>query len=98
MGGQLFTRLSSVILLRLLRTDISERTVVADRKWRVIEGLRLSKTQRTVIAPLVEAERYILTVTQLEATHVQLSGQELQLAANDELPELRARSIRSGPV
>jgi hypothetical protein len=44
------------------------------------------------------SERYTLTAKNLQDTRVQLNGVELQLGAEDALPELRGIGTRSGAV
>lgn len=42
--------------------------------------------------------RYTLTAQDLQDTHVQLNGAELQLGANDALPDLKGLPTHSGPL
>jgi hypothetical protein len=44
----------------------------------------------------IAAERYTLTAQELQDTHVQLNGVELQLGVEDNLPELKGIASRSG--
>jgi hypothetical protein len=44
------------------------------------------------------SDRYTLTAQDLQDTHVQLNGVELQLGAGDALPELNAIRTHSGPI
>jgi hypothetical protein len=44
------------------------------------------------------AERYTLSASTLEATHVQLNGTELSLGPNDELPQLKPTAAPAGTV
>ncbi|MGA3161581.1 MAG: hypothetical protein ABSC77_10215 [Terracidiphilus sp.] len=55
-----------------------------------------AKTQ-TIEIP-VKSERYTLTATELQDTRVQLNGMELQLGAEDALPELKGVATRSGQI
>lgn len=57
-----------------------------------------SRTQTTSITLPGEAERYTLAASQPESATVQLNGQELRLGSNDELPQLRGRTVPSGAV
>jgi hypothetical protein len=50
---------------------------------------------QSLILP-TSAERYTLTAQNLQDTHVQLNGVELQLGADDNLPELKGTASRSG--
>jgi hypothetical protein len=44
------------------------------------------------------SERYTLTVMSLQDTRVQLNGMELQLGADDALPELKGIATNAGPI
>jgi hypothetical protein len=44
------------------------------------------------------SERYTLTAQNLQDTRVQLNGKELQLGAEDTLPELKGIATQSGPI
>jgi len=46
----------------------------------------------------MSSERYTLTAHDLQDTHVQLNGAELQLGAEDTLPEMKGIAIRSGQI
>jgi hypothetical protein len=55
-----------------------------------------AKTQSIELG--VKSERYTLTAKELQDTRVQLNGMELQLGADDALPELKGVGTRSGQV
>lgn len=57
-----------------------------------------SRTQPTSVALSTPAERYTLAAQQLEASHVQLNGQELRLAAHDEFPALKGERVQAGAL
>jgi heparanase 1 len=57
-----------------------------------------SRTQPTAIEFATGAERYTLQAQPLEATQVQLNGQQLELRPGDELPDLRAEPIPAGAI
>jgi hypothetical protein len=42
------------------------------------------------------SERYTLTAQELQSTHVQLNGVELQLGAGDAMPDLKGTATRAG--
>jgi hypothetical protein len=44
------------------------------------------------------AEQYTLTSKELQGTAVMLNGKELQLDANDELPEIKGNAVKQGNV
>ena len=46
----------------------------------------------------VASERYTISAQKLEDTSVQLNGKELQLGADDELPELKGIATHSGKI
>lgn len=45
-----------------------------------------------------DAEQYTLTSKELQGTTVMLNGKELQLSANDELPEIKGNAVKQGNV
>jgi heparanase len=45
-----------------------------------------------------DAEQYTLTSKELQGNTVMLNGKELQLGANDELPEIKGNAIKQGKV
>lgn len=57
-----------------------------------------SRTQPASVTLPMEAERYTLAAQQVQATSVQLNGQELRLGGNNELPALQGRRISPGAV
>jgi heparanase len=57
-----------------------------------------SPTHPTSITLPHDANRYTLTAEKLKEAHVQLNGQQLGLAANDEVPDLQGRRAPSGQV
>jgi heparanase 1 len=57
-----------------------------------------SRTRPTSIDVPVGADRYTLTAERLDSPSVRLNGQELRLGGNDQLPNLQASRIPSGPV
>ena len=52
---------------------------------------------RTLGVPTA-SERYTLTAQELQGTHVQLNGVELQLGAGDAIPDLKGTAARAGQV
>jgi hypothetical protein len=55
-------------------------------------------TQAQSIHVSVASERYTLSAQNLEDTRVQLNGKELQLGADDDLPELKGIATHSGKI
>jgi hypothetical protein len=43
-----------------------------------------------------DAEQYTLTSKELQGTTVMLNGKELQLSANDALPEIKGNAVKQG--
>jgi heparanase 1 len=44
------------------------------------------------------AEQYVLTATELQTKKVQLNGQDLALAANDQLPVINGKAVKAGVI
>ena len=59
--------------------------------------INTNKNGTTVNIPS-DAEQYTLTSKELEGTDVQLNGADLKLTANDELPEIKGKAVKSGDV
>jgi hypothetical protein len=62
----------------------------------VLLAINDSRTQSVSISLPAEADRYVLTAKQLESRSVRLSGQEIRLGSNDELPNLQGSHLQSG--
>ena len=45
-----------------------------------------------------DAEQYTLTSKELQGKTVMLNGKELQLGANDDLPEIKGNPIKTGTI
>jgi hypothetical protein len=58
--------------------------------------INLDRVASQTLAPASSAERYTLSAHDLLDTTVQLNGSELQLGANDALPQLAGQPTRSG--
>jgi hypothetical protein len=59
-------------------------------------AINISRTQTKSIESPVAADRYTLSALNIEDAQVQLNGRELQLTANNTLPQLRGTRIPSG--
>ena len=59
--------------------------------------INTNKTAAPITIPS-NAEQFTLTAKELQDTTVQLNGQALQLAANDELPSFKGQAIEAGEV
>ena len=63
-----------------------------------ILAINNSRTDESSIQLPTAAGRYTLTADHLQATHVRLNGQELELGPDDELPTLGAQQIAPGRI
>jgi heparanase len=61
-------------------------------------AINLSRTEKKVIDVPVTAERYVLTASKLEDSHLKLNGQDIRLTADYELPEPRGSRTSAGPI
>lgn len=70
----------------------------ADPGGVTVLAINTSPTESKSIDLPARAERYTLMAQKLEASDVELNGQQLRLGANDDLPELEAQPMSPGHV
>jgi hypothetical protein len=59
-------------------------------------AINTSRTDQGSIQLPMAAERYALTAEKFESTRVRLNGQDLEIGADDQLPDLRGQHVEAG--